>query len=203
MPYQPLQRTIWSLAPGVQVILRQAPIPLLPARHCFLASEALLALCDPESRIQHSSGSRAPRPASPRVSSCLSLRASSPRQTSWEGAIPADVCALSYLHQTPGSVAHASSSPPHPSTGRALRRTTRRSGLTFGSSSSAVLRLQTASSRAASGCCDDTALHSSSHPFQPSWSRVKEGANHGRPGKLAPLPGVFPALIFRYWYTCF
>ncbi|KAF1930271.1 uncharacterized protein M421DRAFT_3352 [Didymella exigua CBS 183.55] len=36
---------------GVQVILREAPIPLLPARHCFLASEALLALCDPESRI--------------------------------------------------------------------------------------------------------------------------------------------------------
>lgn len=103
MPYQPLQLTIWPSAPGVQVILRKAPIPLLPARHCFLASEALLALCDPESRIQHSSGSRAPRPASPRVSSCLSLRASSLRHTSWRGpSRQKDVCALSYLHQTPG-----------------------------------------------------------------------------------------------------
>lgn len=40
-----------ALALGVQHLLRQAPIPLLPARHCFLASPAQLALCDPESRI--------------------------------------------------------------------------------------------------------------------------------------------------------
>jgi hypothetical protein len=131
VPYQPLQRTIWPLAPGVQVILRKAPIPLLSARHCFLASKALLALCDPESRIQHSSGSRAPRPASPRVSSCLSLRASSTRQTSWRG--PSRQTSAPYHTSTKlrASVAHASSSPPHPSTGRALRRTTPRPGLKF------------------------------------------------------------------------
>ncbi|KAF1361859.1 hypothetical protein EJ07DRAFT_154062 [Lizonia empirigonia] len=40
-----------NLALEVQVVLCSAPIPLPPARHCFLASAALLALCDPESRI--------------------------------------------------------------------------------------------------------------------------------------------------------
>ena len=42
-----------NLALEVQdlVTLRSVPIPLLPARHCFLASEGLLALFDPESRI--------------------------------------------------------------------------------------------------------------------------------------------------------
>jgi hypothetical protein len=93
-----------NLALGVQVILRKAPIPLLPARHCFLASEALLALCDPESRIPASHGSAHFQCALltiARVSSCLLLRASSPHQT-WRGALPGSCLRLiAYLHQTP------------------------------------------------------------------------------------------------------
>ena len=58
------------------------------------------------------------------------------------------------------------------------------------------------SSRAASGCCDDTALHSSSHPFQPSWSRVEEGANHGRPSTLVTAPGNSPCTYPQVLVHC-
>lgn len=200
MPYQPLQRTIWPLAPGVQVILRKAPIPLLPARHCLLASEALLALCDPESRIPafhgfaRTTACLCPRQLVP-VAACRCIESA---PDFLEGVLAADVCALSYLHQTPGLRRSRIIVAAAPSTGRAPRRTTPRPGLKF---LECCALFAAASSRAASGCCDDTALHSSSHPFQPSWSRVKEVANHGRPGRLALLPGTVPALDLRYWFT--
>lgn len=78
----PSSEQFGTLALGVQVILRKAAIPLLPARHCFLASEALLALCDPESRIPAFHGSAHIKCAlltTARASSCLLLRVSSPR----------------------------------------------------------------------------------------------------------------------------
>ncbi|KAJ4992623.1 hypothetical protein SVAN01_02006 [Stagonosporopsis vannaccii] len=183
--------------PWCSLVLHQAPIPQPPARHCFLASPAVLALCDPESRIPAFHG-----PAhSSAPPSCLPLRASSlSSPPSWPGgALPGSRLRLiAYLHQTPSIRSRITAAAPLDGHCTCHERWPR---LPCCCLTAPLLHCRSlcalTPSRAASGCCDDTALHSSSHPFQPSWSRVKEGANHGRPGLLVTAPGHCPCTCLQ------
>jgi hypothetical protein len=122
VPYQPLQRTIWPL------VFRSSCAR--PQSRCFLHDT--VSLCDPESRIPAFHGR-------PRTTACLCPRQLVPVAACIESAPdflergPPRQTSAPYRTSTKlrASVAHASSSPPHPSTGRAQRRTTPRAGLKF------------------------------------------------------------------------
>jgi hypothetical protein len=138
--------------------------PALVHRHLFSGpARAVLCLAASQSR-------NLPRLLVPRVHRVRSKRgAFSPRHLRHTHTARA----LSSRLQTP-STRHLSTSPRlvHSRTTTASRLTTTRFITHFLSRHS----LSAPSLGAASGCCCNAALYSSSYPFQPSYTRFKEGA---------------------------